>query len=104
SRRRHTRFSRDWSSDVCSSDLAYHASETAFANASPNSQVGRIAAYREAALETVAAGEAAADAAAALEEATAALSASEQALADLRSEERRVGKECTSLRAQRSSR
>src|SRR5690606_40305318 len=23
SRRRHTRFSRDWSSDVCSSDLAY---------------------------------------------------------------------------------
>lgn len=62
---------------------AYHASETAFANASPNSQVGRIAAYREAALETVAAGEAAAEAAAALEEATAALSASEQALADL---------------------
>src|SRR5690606_40013669 len=25
SRRRHTRFSRDWSSDVCSSDLAVHA-------------------------------------------------------------------------------
>src|SRR5690606_40538461 len=25
SRRRHTRFSRDWSSDVCSSDLGYHA-------------------------------------------------------------------------------
>src|SRR5690606_39890239 len=24
SRRRHTRFSRDWSSDVCSSDLDYH--------------------------------------------------------------------------------
>src|SRR5690606_41033012 len=24
SRRRHTRFSRDWSSDVCSSDLAGH--------------------------------------------------------------------------------
>src|SRR5690606_39479380 len=24
SRRRHTRFSRDWSSDVCSSDLAKH--------------------------------------------------------------------------------
>src|SRR5690606_40393980 len=24
SRRRHTRFSRDWSSDVCSSDLTYH--------------------------------------------------------------------------------
>src|SRR5690606_39570135 len=26
SRRRHTRFSRDWSSDVCSSDLAAHGS------------------------------------------------------------------------------
>src|SRR5690606_40462970 len=25
SRRRHTRFSRDWSSDVCSSDLHHHA-------------------------------------------------------------------------------
>src|SRR5690606_40260871 len=25
SRRRHTRFSRDWSSDVCSSDLGSHA-------------------------------------------------------------------------------
>src|SRR5690606_40334188 len=25
SRRRHTRFSRDWSSDVCSSDLQHHA-------------------------------------------------------------------------------
>src|SRR5690606_41131322 len=25
SRRRHTRFSRDWSSDVCSSDLLLHA-------------------------------------------------------------------------------
>src|SRR5690606_40808446 len=24
SRRRHTRFSRDWSSDVCSSDLGHH--------------------------------------------------------------------------------
>src|SRR5690606_40748718 len=27
SRRRHTRFSRDWSSDVCSSDLALHSSK-----------------------------------------------------------------------------
>src|SRR5690606_40382004 len=27
SRRRHTRFSRDWSSDVCSSDLAYRGGE-----------------------------------------------------------------------------
>src|SRR2546422_1874010 len=28
SRRRHTRCSRDWSSDVCSSDLQFHASST----------------------------------------------------------------------------
>src|SRR5690606_39796483 len=27
SRRRHTRFSRDWSSDVCSSDLAFNQGE-----------------------------------------------------------------------------
>src|SRR5690606_40180058 len=31
--RRHTRFSRDWSSDVCSSDLL-HSGETALAGAS----------------------------------------------------------------------
>src|SRR6266436_7580418 len=29
SRRRHTRCSRDWSSDVCSSDLSYHNARTA---------------------------------------------------------------------------
>src|SRR5690606_40767917 len=29
SRRRHTRFSRDWSSDVCSSDLSFNGSSTA---------------------------------------------------------------------------
>src|SRR5690606_40224343 len=28
SRRRHTRFSRDWSSDVCSSDLRNHSTRT----------------------------------------------------------------------------
>src|SRR5690606_40674662 len=31
SRRRHTSFSRDWSSDVCSSDLEKHISTTALA-------------------------------------------------------------------------
>src|SRR6266511_686990 len=30
SRRRHTRFSRDWSSDVCSSDLENRASRSSF--------------------------------------------------------------------------
>src|SRR5690606_8405552 len=32
SRRRHTRFSRDWSSDVCSSDLADNSTCSAFTN------------------------------------------------------------------------
>src|SRR5712664_4801437 len=39
SRRRHTRSDRDWSSDVCSSDLAAAASSTRwFAPTSPRSQ------------------------------------------------------------------
>src|SRR5690606_40181810 len=32
SRRRHTRFSRDWSSDVCSSDLRFTADQIMTAN------------------------------------------------------------------------
>src|SRR5690606_2728906 len=32
SRRRHTRFSRDWSSDVCSSDLSHYSSTLDFSN------------------------------------------------------------------------
>src|SRR5207302_3761330 len=35
SRRRHTRFSRDWSSDVCSSDLARRESMTSVPDSSP---------------------------------------------------------------------
>src|SRR5690606_39543818 len=35
SRRRHTRFSRDWSSDVCSSDLGLIVSERLSAELSP---------------------------------------------------------------------
>lgn len=61
---------------------AYHASPTAFANASPNSQVGRIATYRDAALATIAAGEALDTATTALETANADLTAAEAALAD----------------------
>src|SRR5690606_40348671 len=44
SRRRHTRFSRDWSSDVCSSDLTVHAiheADAAHADRTPN-ELGRI--------------------------------------------------------------
>src|SRR2546422_11024221 len=36
SRRRHTRCSRDWSSDVCSSDLTFDAGFTASAVATPS--------------------------------------------------------------------
>src|SRR5690606_39865130 len=35
SRRRHTRFSRDWSSDVCSSDLPRTVSFPGFVNTAP---------------------------------------------------------------------
>ncbi len=47
---------------------AYHASEQAWQNASPNSRVGRIAAYREAALTTTENGRLAEEAAAAVSE------------------------------------
>src|SRR6266511_3420383 len=46
SRRRHTRFSRDWSSDVCSSDLSYHVAER------PAPDPGQPKAPRSLALET----------------------------------------------------
>src|SRR5690606_40734528 len=35
SRRRHTSFSRDWSSDVCSSDLTYSDQETPASSSQP---------------------------------------------------------------------
>lgn len=54
---------------------AYHASATAFANAAPNSQVGRIAAYQAAAAATQEAAEAAAEAGETLTSAQAALDA-----------------------------
>src|SRR5690606_40730596 len=42
SRIRHTRFSRDWSSDVCSSDLANHRMRSAFKTASLTKQQGQV--------------------------------------------------------------
>jgi hypothetical protein len=54
---------------------AYHASATAFENAAPNSQVGRLAAYRDAAL-------AAQDAEGAIDVAGESLGAANQALTD----------------------
>lgn len=59
---------------------AVHASANALANAAPNSQVGRIAAYRDAALATIAAGSAVDGAKAALD---AAVADQAQAQADL---------------------
>src|SRR2546422_6110120 len=43
SRRRHTRCSRDWSSDVCSSDLVTHSSATGIAK----QPTDRTASYRK---------------------------------------------------------
>src|SRR5690606_41209557 len=69
SRRRHTRFSRDWSSDVCSSDLMPVLSVTAD-EARDLRHGKRLVGQRDR------------------------LTASDVAAIDPRSEERRVGKEC----------
>src|SRR5690606_40124416 len=84
SRRRHTRFSRDWSSDVCSSDLRMGSPSYtgSFVRATSGGTVGRGGAG----------GWAAAGAAAA----AAAAGAAAPAAGGARSEERRVGKECRS--------
>src|SRR5436309_15526547 len=75
SRRRHTRFSRDWSSDVCSSDL------TLTASAVPKPVVRQFA-------SRYIAGEETSDAVRVVKQLNA-----QKILATLRSEERRVGKE-----------
>src|SRR5207302_7236816 len=52
SRRRHTRFSRDWSSDVCSSDLMIHCQAAATRETTPfgfSRQWRRLRALRAAA-------------------------------------------------------
>src|SRR5690606_39483825 len=60
SRRRHTRFSRDWSSDVCSSDLAMaarpHAQAFMISNAGSDRSVV-LNDYRDAALRFIERGE-----------------------------------------------
>src|SRR5690606_39779803 len=71
SRRRHTRFSRDWSSDVCSSDLIRSALvSTGERCDSPDDAIGASSANDP--------------------------SVPRIAASDLRSEERSVGKECRS--------
>src|SRR5690606_32015898 len=47
SRRRHTRFSRDWSSDVCSSDLTILRKRENFRKAFDNFDYKKIASYNE---------------------------------------------------------
>src|SRR5690606_40454889 len=42
SRRRHTRFSRDWSSDVCSSDLTTNVTQYHFEITAPDNSVQTI--------------------------------------------------------------
>src|SRR3989449_6271422 len=81
SRRRHTRCSRDWSSDVCSSDLheslrAYMAAET-----TPTSYYGNTPKFLVSYLKSMYGAAATAD---------------NDFGYDWRSEERRVGKECRS--------
>src|SRR5438876_8734642 len=85
SRRRHTRWTGDWSSDVCSSDLArvevvaiLRTADAGLAMAVPDDDEGRLAVD-------------------ALHGQQRAERAAPPALA-LRSEERRVGKECRSRR------
>src|SRR3712207_8307907 len=68
SRRRHTRYWRDWSSDVCSSDLPEHQAALLV-----DDRVAPVADLRDVRVE-----------------------AGADRLGDLRSEERRVGKECRS--------
>src|SRR3712207_7810945 len=84
SRRRHTRYWRDWSSDVCSSDLAGYAPtqeielvKSRLAAAGVDHEVRQLVRGHEPAEEVV--------------------ELAEELGADLvRSEERRVGKECRS--------
>src|SRR3712207_7518034 len=87
SRRRHTRYWRDWSSDVCSSDLA--AKDESEANGVANLIERRWSRSGSDTADLL------------MSRASEALKAKDQALAvelldRVRSEERRVGKECRS--------
>src|SRR5439155_13037730 len=86
SRRRHTRWPRDWSSDVCSSDLCY-------ATQNRQAAVKRLAEEVDLVLVL---GAANSSNAARLREVAEALGTPARLINDVRSEERRVGKECRS--------
>src|SRR5690606_41093165 len=93
SRRRHTRFSRDWSSDVCSSDLGPLIQET---NGSSQSSLDQVTVpygpYEIEAETPVAFSAARSSGSPAAFESAGPISS----LLSARSEERRVGKECRS--------
>src|SRR5207302_4152416 len=92
SRRRHTRFSRDWSSDVCSSDLGERFEPRLLATAGA---YVRFATRDAALLELMFAGKH-------KQESGALHEAGERAFSVIRrSEERRVGKGCRSCGASR---
>src|SRR5690606_40466305 len=99
--RRHTRFSRDWSSDVCSSDLARAAPAEPSAGAllargEPEAALAALAqaSERSPELELTRA-----RASRMLGDPADAVAALEPLVAQRRSEERRVGKGCRSARA-----
>src|SRR5690606_39832934 len=91
SRRRHTRFSRDWSSDVCSSDLDRFRGQSARRTFQERALLSRYSSKLEQVALALQQG-------APVERACADLLSSPGVarcyLLDARSEERRVGKEC----------
>src|SRR5690606_39713144 len=84
SRRRHTRFSRDWSSDVCSSDLFQRTSIFSNLTVAQNVWVSAFRAFAGTRVEVLRPADA-------HPEVTETIY---QTLEEVRSEERRVGKEC----------
>src|SRR5207302_8262075 len=86
SRRRHTRFSRDWSSDVCSSDLVEPANHREQEDRRSDSLVPRVSDSLQSALAPAARGR--------LSWIRAVSGLAAPAGGNARSEERRVGKEC----------
>src|SRR5699024_11466508 len=97
SRRRHTRSKRDWSSDVCSSDLTIRSNGTIFENDQQTAQMNIAYSNNPNTLIKVDTGIFQAPDNQALQEVP------DGATFSLRSEERRVGKEGRSRRAQERS-
>src|SRR5690606_40542303 len=94
SRRRHTSFSRDWSSDVCSSDLAEATSSDVLAD--PGKLDGLL---RAVSAHTATDRDLTLDAMLSLGSTLADSDLDEISFYTVRSEERRVGKECRSRRS-----